>query len=150
MSTTTLNPKQAENFATAEFGHPSAWRDFTLDHPRRGKVQGKAFLGRILGLKGMEVSFGAMEPGESAPFLHAHKQNEELYVFLDGQGEMQVDGERIPVQPGTVVRVAPAGLRAWRATGTAQLRYLVIQAKEGSLEQATATDGIISERPLTW
>jgi uncharacterized cupin superfamily protein len=141
---------QSANVSAADFGSPAQWREFILNHPRRGEVPGKTFLGQVLGLTGMEVSFGSMLPGEGSPFLHAHKQNEELYVFLSGEGEMQVDGERIPLRAGTAVRVARDGQRAWRATGSEALAFLVIQAKTGSLEQATAQDGIVLDQPLAW
>ena len=142
--------QQSAHFAAADFGSPDQWRDYVQDHPRRGKVPGKTFIGGVLGLSAMEVSFGSMLPGESIPFLHAHKQNEELYLILSGEGEMQVDGERIPLRPGTAVRIAPDGLRAWRATGTGPMAYVVIQAKAGSLEQATGQDGIRPEVELVW
>jgi uncharacterized cupin superfamily protein len=141
---------QSANCSAADFGSPAQWRGFILNHPRRGEVPGKTFLGQVLGLTGMEVSFGSMLPGEGSPALHAHKQNEELYLFLAGEGEMQVDGERIPLRPGTAVRVARDGRRAWRATGREALAFLVIQAKAGSLEQATAQDGIVLDQPLAW
>jgi len=149
----TLHPQnlqQSLNFAGADFGAPAQWREHVLDHPRRGKVPGKTFLGEVLGLTGMEVSFGSMLPGESIPFLHAHSQNEELYVIVSGEGEMQVDGQRLPLRPGTAVRIAPAGLRAWRACGSEPMAYVVIQAKAGSLEQATSKDGIRPEVELRW
>ena len=142
--------RQSSSFTAAEFGSPAQWREFILEHPKRGQVPGKTFLGQVLALTGMEVSFGSMLPGEGSPFLHAHKQNEELYLFLAGEGEMQVDGERIALRPGTAVRIAPAGARAWRATGAEALSYLVIQAKAGSLEQATAGDGVLPDLPLRW
>jgi len=142
--------QQSSSFAAADFGGPDQWRDYVQDHPRRGKVAGKTFLGEVLGLTAMEVSFGSMLPGESIPFLHAHKQNEELYLILSGEGEMQVDGERIPLRPGTAIRIAPAGLRAWRATGDGPMAYVVIQAKAGSLQQATAQDGVRPEQELRW
>ena len=63
---------------------------------------------------------------------------------------MQVDGERIPLRPGSAVRVAPAGLRARRALGSEPMAYVVIQAKAGSLEQATGQDGIRPEVELGW
>jgi mannose-6-phosphate isomerase-like protein (cupin superfamily) len=141
---------QSTSYSAAEFGSPAQWREFILDHPRRGPVQGKTFLGQVLALTGMEVSFGSMLPGESSPALHTHKQNEELYVFLSGEGEMQVDGERIALRPGTAVRIAPAGVRAWRATGTEALAFMVIQAKAGSLEQASGKDGVLPDLPLRW
>lgn len=142
--------RQSAHFAAAQFGSPAQWREFVLDHPRRGKVAGKTFLGEVLGLTGMEVSFGSMLPGESMPFLHAHQQNEELYLIVSGAGEMQVDGERIPLRAGSAVRIDPAGLRAWRATGSEPMAYVVIQAKAGSLEQATSKDGIRPEAELRW
>lgn len=141
---------QSPVFTAAEFGHPAQWREFVQEHPRLGKVPGKVFLGDVLGLTGMEVSLGSMLPGETRPFLHAHKQNEELYLFLSGEGELQVDGATVPVRAGTAVRIAPAGIRAWRATGAEPMTYLVIQAKAGSLEQKTATDGIVLDAPVVW
>lgn len=138
------------HYRSADFGSPAQWSEYVQDHPRRGRVPGKVFLGQVLGLTGMEVSFGSLVPGASVPFLHAHKQNEELYVVLSGTGEMQVDGERIPLGAGSAVRVDPAGERCWRATGAEPMAYLVIQAKAGSLEQATSTDGIVPDKPVVW
>ncbi|MDR3673496.1 MAG: cupin domain-containing protein [Holophaga sp.] len=150
MSLPEKNPQQSTHFATAEFGSPAQWREHVLESPNGKKQSGKTFLGQVLGLSSMEVSFGSMLPGESMPFLHAHKQNEELYVILSGSGEMQVDGQRIPLHPGTAVRIAPAGLRAWRATGSEAMAYLVVQAKAGSLEQAAGKDGIRPDAELRW
>jgi mannose-6-phosphate isomerase-like protein (cupin superfamily) len=150
MSLPSKHLQQSTHFAAAEFGSPAQWREHILDHPRMGKVAGKTFLGEVLGLTAMEVSFGSMLPGEAQPFLHAHQQNEELYLILSGTGEMQVDGQRIALSAGTAVRIAPAGLRAWRATGTEAMAYVVIQAKAGSLEQAAARDGIRPEVELRW
>ena len=144
------HPVTGTAFSSADFGAPSQWGEYVQDHPRRGKVPGKVFLGQLLGLTGMEVSFGSLRPGTSMPFLHAHKQNEELYLVLSGEGEMQVDGERIPLRAGSAVRIAPAGLRCWRATGVEPMAYLVVQAKAGSLEQATGSDGIVPDRPVVW
>ncbi len=150
MARTPEHLQQSSQFSAAEFGSPAQWREFVLEHARRGQVPGKTFLRQVLGLTGMEVSFGSMLPGEGSAALHAHQQNEELYLFLEGEGEMQVDGERIPLRPGTAVRVAQGGNRAWRATGQKALAYMVIQAKAGSLEQASGADAILSELPLSW
>ncbi|MGA2079212.1 MAG: cupin domain-containing protein [Holophaga sp.] len=138
------------NATLAEFGRPAQWRDLHCQHPRLGEVAGKLFIGRTLGLSGMEVSLNALAPGGAVPFLHAHKQNEELYLFLDGEGEFQVDGRIIPVRAGSALRVAPAGMRGWRNTGAAPLTFLCIQAKAGSLEQATGGDGILGEQAPVW
>jgi mannose-6-phosphate isomerase-like protein (cupin superfamily) len=141
---------QSETVSAADFGALSQWREFVRQHPVRGQVPGKTFLGEVLGLSGMEVSLGSMLPGEAMPFRHAHKQNEELYLVLSGEGEMLVDDAVIPLRGGTAVRIAPAASRCWRALGAEPMAYVVIQAKAGSLEQATGKDGIVLEGAPQW
>lgn len=54
---------------------------------------------------------------------HYHKRMTEIYVVLEGEGEVELDGERIPVQPLTSIMIKP-GCRH-RAIGT-NLRILNI------------------------
>ena len=70
--------------------------------------EGKAFLKEVIGTTGMEVSFGSLAPGQAVPFFHRHKLNEELYIVLSGEGIFTLDGNEVPVQSGSVVRIAPA------------------------------------------
>ena len=137
-------------YTAADFGHPAQWAEHVLQHRLLGPVPGKVFLGQTLSLTGMEVSLGSLPPCGAIPFLHAHRQNEELYLVLSGEGELQVDGEVIALRPGTAVRVAPEGMRCWRSTGSEPMAYLVIQARSGSLEAATAADGLIPDRAPEW
>ena len=65
----------------------------------------------------MEFSVGSLVAGEAVPFKHKHKQNEEVYVILSGQGIFSLDGEEFPVVSGSVVRVAPSVVRTHRNTG---------------------------------
>ncbi len=150
MSKKPENLVQKKAFSTADFGPPAQWREYTVEHPRLGPVPGKTFIGELLGMTGMEVSLGVLLPGESIPFLHAHKQNEELYLVLSGRGEMQIDGAVVPLRPGTALRIAPAAVRCWRALGDEPMAYVVVQAKAGSLEQATASDGLVPNQPVKW
>lgn len=136
-----LDPAHGRNFSLFNAGD---WKDLGQHgfiHPLLGKVWGKLFLKDRLKLTGMEVSFGVLRPGHGLPFLHSHRQNEELYIFVHGKGQLQVDGEVLEVREGTAVRVAPDGARAWRNNSTGDLHYIVIQAKAGSLETGTITDG---------
>jgi mannose-6-phosphate isomerase-like protein (cupin superfamily) len=133
-----------------ETGPMAGWCDFVLQRPQGPAMKGKEFLGRKLGLTGIEVSINAMAPGQSVPFVHAHKQNEELYLFLSGRGQMLLDNEVIDVGPGTAVRINPAVSRCWRNTGDVPLTCVVVQAKAGSLEQVTVKDGIRGEAPPRW
>lgn len=106
---------------------------------------GKAFVKDILGTTGMEISFGTLGEGEAVPFLHKHKQNEEVYIILRGEGIFSLDGNDYPVKAGDVIRIEPEVSRGNRNTGSEPLTYVCIQAKAGSLEQYTMTDGVILE-----
>ena len=83
-------------------------------------------------------------------FLHSHKSHEELYFFLSGKGEFQVDGTVFPVEEGSVVRVSPAGKRSVRNNGTTPLLMLCIQYCSNTFSQEDATDGIILKEPVKW
>lgn len=134
--------RQGENFSAVRLGAAGDWTRYGVRHPAVPEtLHGKVFLKSLLGLTGMEISCGIIPARGGLPFLHKHRENEEVYVFVSGRGQMLVDGEAIDVGDGCVVRVAPAGVRAWRNTGDEPLVYLVIQAKDGSLTQWTATDG---------
>ncbi|MDO4497473.1 MAG: cupin domain-containing protein [Bacteroidales bacterium] len=90
-------------------------------------VEGKMFLGEELGLTGAEVSLQRLAAGEDAPFLHSHKTHEETYVILSGNGEFEVDGEKIQVGEGSIVRISPAGVRALRNTGKEEMVMMCLQ-----------------------
>jgi mannose-6-phosphate isomerase-like protein (cupin superfamily) len=143
MSTDTLG------YQVEQLGPIAGWEKLVFEVPGI-KMQGKGFLGARLGLTGSEVSLNAMPPGKAVPFAHAHKKNEELYLFLTGKGEMLLDGKVVPVGPGTAVRVAPPIFRCWRNTGDEPLTCIVMQAKAGSLEEATAADGVGAPEPPRW
>lgn len=102
---------------------------------------GKVFLHDDLGLTSCEISMNAVPEGWKAPFIHSHKQNEEIYIFLKGVGKVMLDGQSFDVKEGSCLRVAPSVKRTLENTGHGELRFLCIQAKEGSLEQFAMTDG---------
>src|SRR5438067_1013677 len=39
--------------------------------------------------------------------LHYHKKLTEVYLILEGEGHMELDGERVPVKPMTTVLIQP-------------------------------------------
>ena len=134
--------------------HSGPWVD--LDHREfrppgasRGLL-GKVFLKEDLGLTAMELSLNKISPGRQSPFLHRHVEHEELYLFVRGTGQMQVDGAVFGVREGTTVRVAPEGVRAIRNSGTEDLYYVCVQARAGSLSGRTISDGRKVEGPVEW
>lgn len=135
---------------TVDLGKVADWPLLRFRHPRLGEVSGKTFLRDALGLTAMEVSVNSLAPCGVVPFAHAHRENEELYLFLGGHGEMLLDGEVTPVTEGSALRIAPDVMRAWRNTGDTPLVCVIVQAKEGSLTQCTAADGVVGATPPPW
>lgn len=74
-----------------------------------------------------------MQSGVTLPFNHKHKQNEEVYIFLKGEGVITIDGENIEFKEGSCIKVEPAAVRTMEAKTDVQ--YICIQAKNNSLEQ---------------
>ncbi|MCW2958726.1 MAG: cupin protein [Solirubrobacterales bacterium] len=74
----------------------------------------------------VQTGFSLQElgPGKSTPFGHRHDAAEEVYVVLDGAGDMLLDDLVVPVERMDAVRVSPGVLRAFRA-GDAGLSYIV-------------------------
>ena len=110
----------------------------------------KTFFKEALGLTGMEVSWNELPVGESIPFLHKHKENEELYYCVSGFGQIQIDGTYMDFSAGTFVSVQPSGFRGIRNVGNTLLQYLCVQAKAGSLSQWTRQDGVLADAEPKW
>lgn len=96
----------------------------------------------VLGLTGAEVSVNKLPAGASVPFVHAHKENEELYFVLEGSGRIELDGDSLDLRKGDALRVAPATKRQIFA-GDQGIEYICVQVKENSLGQYTAADAVI-------
>lgn len=140
------------NYTAVHVGPFNDLKRFTYMHPvRKVPVTGKHFLKEAVGGTATEVSFTRLDPLQSVPFFHSHKQNEELFIVVRGEGEMQIDDDVIPVREGSAVRVATAGERCIRNTSpTEPFVYICVQAKTGSLEQWTFTDGVPATRTAKW
>ena len=141
---------RGKQFAVAEVGPWPAMSRHTFTHPTFGQVRGKVFLQKLLGLTSMEASLGVMPAGAGLPFLHRHREHEELYVIIRGRGQFQVDGETLDVREGTVLRVSPEGARTWRNNSTEDLVYMCIQAKAGSVANSGIDDGMGVPDPVRW
>lgn len=96
-----------------------------------------------LNLTGCEISQNILPAGGAVPFYHAHKQNEEVYLFLEGEGVIELDGEKVAVRANDAVRVAPSVMR--KVSAKTELRFLCVQVKENSLTQWSGTDGVMGE-----
>ena len=96
-----------------------------------------------LGLTGAEISYNTLPAGSSVPFVHSHKQNEEIYGVLSGSGKAVIDGEEINLTQGDWLRISPKAERQFFASQDDAISYICIQVKENSLEGFTQNDAII-------
>ena len=63
-----------------------------------------------LSLTGAEISLNELPAGASVPFVHSHKENEEIYGILSGNGKAIIDGEEISLSTGDWLKIAPAAM----------------------------------------
>jgi mannose-6-phosphate isomerase-like protein (cupin superfamily) len=151
MDKPTLEPRTGQHFGVVDLGSLSALDQFSFELPTVNvKVAGKLFLKQLLNLSSAEISINKLAPGKSLPFYHKHRLNEEIYLFIKGNGEFQVDDSVFPVSEGTVVRVDCNGQRCWRNTSEEDLYYIVIQARAGSYDGETSEDGVGVEKRVSW
>lgn len=68
----------------------------------------------------MRPSAWVFDPGESSAW-HRQREQEELYLVLEGRFEMTVDDDEFEVAPGDVVVVSPDSWRQVTATEEATL-----------------------------
>ena len=108
------------------------------------KSEPRVELKEALNLSGCELSINELPANASVPFVHSHKQNEELYLVLKGGGTLFIDGEEKAVGEGDAIRIDPAAKRCFKA-GAQGMKFICIQTKRGSLEQYTNGDGVINE-----
>lgn len=96
-----------------------------------------------LALTGAEVSINTLAAGTNVPFVHSHKQNEEIYAIVGGEGKAVIDGQSVELKVGDWLRISPSAKRQFFASDEKSLSYICIQVKENSLENYTMTDAVV-------
>lgn len=141
---------EGTHFSALSTGSFSQLNDYVLPVAPGMEIQGKVFMGQALQTTGAEISFQSFAPGKETGFLHTHQTHEELYIFVSGKGEFQVDGQVFPVGEGSVVRVAPEGKRSVRNNGTEPLIMICVQYKVQTFTAQDAADGQLLQEPVKW
>jgi mannose-6-phosphate isomerase-like protein (cupin superfamily) len=142
---------QGTHFTCYHAGPMEGWAHYRLEPPNAPvPMQGKLFLRNLLGSAGLEMSLNVVPPGQGMPFLHKHRQNEEVYVVVGGRGQFLVDGECIAVAEGSVLRLSPAAARAWRNDSDAPLYFLCLQYRANSVIEGGGADGQKVEGKPAW
>jgi len=99
-------------------------------------------LHETLSLTGAEVSINT-PAGASVPFVHSHKNNEEIYGVITGKGTVIIDGNTVEITAGDWLKISPAAKRQFFAASDSSITYICIQVKENSLDGFTVDDAII-------
>jgi len=147
----TPHKQQAENYSATNLGALDNLHQYTFSHEALPvDIEGKIFLNQLLDLSSAEISLNRLEKNSSMPFFHKHHKNEEIYIFIKGKGEIQIDDDIIPIQEGSVVRIAPEGVRCWRSLDES-LHYIVIQAPVKQYTNGeTISDGEGVDKVVNW
>jgi mannose-6-phosphate isomerase-like protein (cupin superfamily) len=139
-------------YSVTNIGSLDSWRQHFGGYVPETNKQGRRVVDHELESEVIGLSVTAYEPGEEAGYWHSHSELEEVYVFLDGYGQMGLDEEVVEVVPGTVIQVGTGVMRTWRCKpdSPTQLRWLCIRAGGGPLE-AIPTDAVpIRNIPMPW
>ena len=129
-----------------------SWRDHFGGYVPETNKQGRRVVDHELESEVIGLSVTAYEPGEEAGYWHSLSELEEVYVFLDGHGQMGLDDDLVEVTPGTVIHVGTGVMRTWRCRpdSPSQLRWICIRAGGGKLE-AIPTDAVpVRDIPMPW
>lgn len=142
---------EGENHIAIDLGQIDQLMDYSYMHPKRHQeVKGKVFVGEILKSTSAEISFTVIPPRTEMPFMHQHKNHEEIYVFLKGSGQFQVDDSIFEVSEGSIIRISPNGKRIYRNNSDNPLTFLCIQNQAGSLDNFNVEDGFLAEGEILW
>lgn len=68
-----------------------------------------------LDLQGVAIGLIKLPPNEGYTFTHCHRRQEEVYLVIEGNGVLFVDGELLDLTRGDAVRVSPEARRALKA-----------------------------------
>lgn len=104
-----------------------------LDEVESHGGEGKILFNRVWGAGDFSgpwnfVDYAVLPPGSSIG-RHTHGANEELYLVLEGEGLMHLDGREFRVRPGSVVLNRPGGTHGLCNDRSDPLKLFVIEVR---------------------
>lgn len=114
-------------------------------------------IGARIGARKLGYNVTSIDPGKAAYPAHSHRMNEEMFMVLEGQGELRLGEERHAVRQGDIIACPPGGpetAHQLRNTGRTPLKVLSVSTlmeaevvhypdsgKTGFAVMATGADG---------
>jgi mannose-6-phosphate isomerase-like protein (cupin superfamily) len=140
------------DYQVTQIGALDTWREFYGGFKPETSRDGRRVVDFELRMQFMGITANAYEPGEEAGYWHRHSKIEEVYLFLEGAGQMGLDDEVVDVTAGSVVRVGQGVWRTWRAhpESPGQLRWLCIRAGGTELPEFPDDSERDEGRPSPW
>lgn len=92
-----------------------------------------AQVGQKLGARNLGYNLTRIDPGKAAYPAHSHRINEEMFLVLEGEGELRVGDARQPVRKGDIIACPPGGpetAHQLKNTGQAALQVLMVSTVE--------------------
>ena len=107
---------------------------YTAVHRADAERDGKwVLIRRSLGVAAFGLNLVEIPPGDGIPeHDEIDRDQEEVFVVLDGEAVVVVGGEEIPAPPGTFVRVDVDAKRTVRNTGSEPASVLIVSAPRSS------------------
>ena len=84
---------------------------------------------KTVGSQNLAVGINETDPGSMVP-EHRHDTEEEVMLFLEGEGLFVTEEEEIPIGPGVCVYNPPGGKHKILNTGKLKLRFVWIYAPQ--------------------
>jgi len=107
----------------------------------------------LIGARKLGYNITAVPPGKRAFPFHNHRVNEEMFLILEGTGEVRIGAETYPLKPHDIVACPPGDAGTAHQivnSGDVELKYLAVSTKE-SPEIAEYPDsgkfGVLAEYP---
>jgi quercetin dioxygenase-like cupin family protein len=98
-------------------------------------------LARQLGVDALGVRLWRLTPGQ-ANTKHRHREQWEIYLLVEGQGRMRIDGDVVTLTPLSSVVVEPGSVRqVFNDTGADQLWLIVGAPAESQLTPEEYPEG---------
>ncbi|UUZ79091.1 cupin domain-containing protein [Paenibacillus sp. P26] len=72
------------------------------------------------------LSYTEIPPGTSIGY-HGHREDEEIYIILEGSGVMTVNGQTLQVRPGDVVLNKPWWKHGLETTGDTPIKAIIFE-----------------------
>ncbi|HEX9102459.1 MAG TPA: cupin domain-containing protein, partial [Polyangia bacterium] len=86
-------------------------------------------VGEKIGARLLGYNVTAIPPGKKAVPFHNHRNNEEVFLILDGEGTLRFGDRTYPLRKHDIVACPPGGREVAHQiinTGTTELRYLAL------------------------